>query len=190
MTAVHVRGACPSLPAPMETGDGLLVRLVVNAPIPLAAFIGLCEAARTHGNGTMEVSARGSLQVRGLSADSAPRFAAALAALDIEIGNGVPVLADPLPDDPAALIDANGLAAQLRAAIAEAELMLAPKVSVVVDGGGRVDLDAIAADIRLRAVATRRGAKIRARARRRCGHGRARRHDRKRGRDRGSADAA
>ena len=49
MTEVHVRGTCPSLPAPMATGDGLLVRLVVNAPIPLDAFIGLCAAARTHG---------------------------------------------------------------------------------------------------------------------------------------------
>jgi precorrin-3B synthase len=152
MRQVHVRGACPSLPAPMETGDGLLVRLIVNAPIPLDAFIGLCDAARMHGNGTIEVSARGSLQVRGLTPLSAPRFAATLAALDIAINDGVPVLADPLPGDPASLIDANGLAAQLRAAIAEARLAVAPKVSVVVDCGGRVDLDAIAADIRLRAI--------------------------------------
>src|SRR5262245_15474408 len=152
MTQVHVRGACPSLPAPMETGDGLLVRLIVNAPILLDAFIGLCDGARTHGNGTMEVSARGSLQVRGLTPLSAPRFAASLAALDIDINDGVPVLADPLPGDPAALIDANRLAARLRATIAEARLALAPKVSVVVDGGGSVDLDAIAADIRLRAI--------------------------------------
>jgi precorrin-3B synthase len=160
MTEVHVRGACPSLPAPMETGDGLLVRLIVNGPIPLDAFIGLCAAARTHGNGTMEVSARGSLQVRGLTALSAPRFALTLAALDIEIGDGVPVLADPLPDDPASLIDANDLAAQLRAAIAEARLALAPKVSVVVDGGGRVDLDAMAADIRLCAIMSEAGPKF------------------------------
>src|SRR5690606_26012622 len=34
----------------------------------------------------------------------------------------------------------------------EARLTLAPKVSVVVDCGGSIDLDAIAADIRLRAV--------------------------------------
>jgi precorrin-3B synthase len=160
MTAVHVRRACPSLPAPMETGDGLLVRLVVNAPIPLDAFIDLCAAARTHGNGTVEVSARGNLQVRGLTPLSAPGFAAALAALDIEINDGVPVLADPLPDDPASLIDANRLAAQLRAAIIEARLTLAPKVSVLVDGGGRVDLDAIAADIRLRATMGDKGPKF------------------------------
>src|SRR5262245_39145596 len=118
MTQVHVRGACPSLPAPMETGDGLLVRLIVNAPIPLDAFSGLCDAARAHGNGTLEVSARGSLQVRGLTPLSAPRFALTLAALDVEINNGVPVLADPLPGDPAALIDADRFAAQLHAAIA------------------------------------------------------------------------
>jgi precorrin-3B synthase len=144
----------------METGDGLLVRLIVNAPIPLDAFIGLCAAAGAHGNGTMEVSARGSLQVRGLTPLSAPRFAAALGALDIEICDGVPVLADPLPGDPASLIDANGFAAQLRAAIMEAHLALAPKVSVVVDGGGRIDLDAIAADIRLRAILSDAGPKF------------------------------
>jgi precorrin-3B synthase len=157
MTGVHVRGACPSLPAPMETGDGLLVRLVVNTPIPLDAFIGLCAAARTHGNGTIEVSARGSLQVRGLTPLSAPHFADAIAALDIDISEGVPVLADPLPDDPSAMIDTETLAGRLREAIAKAGLTLAPKASVVVDGGGRIVLDALAADVRLRAVATGEG---------------------------------
>lgn len=157
MNTVHIRGACPSLPAPMETGDGLLVRLVVNAPIPLDAFIGLYEAARAHGNGTIEVSARGSMQVRGLSPLSMPRFADAIAALDIDINDGVAILADALPDDPTALIDSNRVAAQLRQAIAEAGLTVAPKVSVLVDGGGRIDLDALAADIRLRAIATGEG---------------------------------
>jgi precorrin-3B synthase len=160
MTGVHIRGACPRLPAPMETGDGLLVRLVVNAPIPLDAFIGLCAAARAHGNGTIEVSARGSLQVRGLTPLSVPRFADALGTLDIDINESVPVLADPLPDDPSAMIDTEALAAQLRQAIAKAGLTLAPKVSVVIDGGGRIDLDALAADIRLRAVATGEGARF------------------------------
>jgi precorrin-3B synthase len=144
----------------MATGDGLLIRLIVNAPITLDAFIGLCNAARTHGNGTMEVSARGSLQARGLAPLSAPRLAAALAALDLDINDGVPVLADPLPGDPASLIDANGLAARLRTAIAEGRLALAAKVSVVIDGGGRVDLDTIAADIRLRAILSEGGPKF------------------------------
>ena len=42
----------------------------------LAAFAGLCAAARKHGNGTMEISARGNLQVRGLTPRSAPLFCA------------------------------------------------------------------------------------------------------------------
>jgi len=160
MTRTHARGACPGLSAPMETGDGLLVRLLPVAPIPLDAFIGLCQAARAHGNGTMEISARGSLQVRGLTPLSAPRFAGAVAALAIDLCEGVPVLADPLPDDPAALIDANSIAAALRRAVAGAGLSLAPKVSVVVDGGGCLNLDALFADIRLRAVATTEGPKL------------------------------
>jgi precorrin-3B synthase len=157
MSRALARGACPGLSAPMETGDGLLARLLPNGPIPLDAFIGLCEAAGIHGNGIIEVTARGSLQMRGLTPLSAPRFADAVAALDIHIAESVPVIPDPVPDDPSALIDANGLAAQLRQAIDEAGLTLAPKVSVVVDGGGRLDLDALTADIRLRAVPTREG---------------------------------
>jgi precorrin-3B synthase len=152
MTSAFARGACPGLSAPMQTGDGLLVRLLPLAPIPLEAFIGLCEAARAHGNGIVEISARGSVQLRGLTPDSAPLFAAEIAALDIAISEGVPVIADPLPGEPDLLVDSNALADALRKAIAARKFSLAPKVSVIIDGGGRIDLDALFADIRLRAV--------------------------------------
>jgi precorrin-3B synthase len=144
----------------METGDGLLVRLLPIAPIPLDAFMALCAAARAHGNGIMEISARGSVQMRGLTPLSAPLLAAEVSRLDIAIGEGVPVIADPLPDDPAALIDVQPLAAALRRAIGEKALRLAPKVSVVIDGGGSLDFDALHADIRLRAVPGETGAKF------------------------------
>ena len=156
----HVRHACPALSAPMETGDGLLVRILPTGVVPLDAFIALCEAARAHGNGVMEITARGSIQVRGLTPRSAELFAAAISDLDIGISDGVPVIADPLPADPAALIDANGLADDLRRAIEAASLALAPKVSVVIDGGGRFGLDALFADIRLNARAAPEGAKL------------------------------
>jgi precorrin-3B synthase len=136
----------------MPTGDGLLVRLMPAKPIPIDAFIAFCTAAGRHGNGTSEITARGSLQVRGLTPSSAAPFASAVAALGISAIEGVPVIADPLPDDPAALIDAAALASTVRAAIADARLALAPKVSVVIDGGGRLHLDALAADVRLRAI--------------------------------------
>ena len=153
----HIRRACPALSAPMETGDGLLVRILPSGPIPLRAFAGLCAAALTQGNGTMEISARGSVQIRGLTPVTAPSFATAVSALRLDIGDGVPVLADPLPGDPTALIDANALAAELRNAIASAALALAPKLSVIVDGGGKLHLDALNADIRIRAGATADG---------------------------------
>jgi precorrin-3B synthase len=86
MTATAVprrRGACPGLSTPMQTGDGLLVRLLPTGTIPLAAFAALCGEARMHGNGVIEITSRGSIQVRGLSGASAPQFADTIAALDI-----------------------------------------------------------------------------------------------------------
>jgi len=160
MSRAFVRGACPRLAAPMETGDGLLARIVPAGPMSIDAFAKLCAAAEAHGNGLMEISARGSLQVRGLSPASAPLFAAAVETFDIAMCDGVPVLADPLPGDPLALVDAHALAAALRDAIAAADLTLAPKVSVIVDGGDRVHLDALSADVRLRAVPTEDGPKL------------------------------
>jgi precorrin-3B synthase len=155
MNAPYRRGACPGLSAPMPTGDGLLVRFMPAEPIALDEFIAVCAAARQYGNGTVEVTARGSLQVRGLTPSSAPLFASAIAALEISAIEGVPVIADPLPDDPAALIDAADLALAVRRAVAEARLTLSSKVSVVIDGGGRLHLDALAADVRLRATGRR-----------------------------------
>jgi precorrin-3B synthase len=144
------RGACPALFTPMQTGDGLLARILPAEGITPAAFAALCVAARRHGNGTIEVSARGSLQVRGLTTASAPRFADEVATLGVA-ALGVPILSDPLPDDPAALIDAATMAAELRTAIADANLLLAPKLCIIIDGGGALHLDALAADIRLQA---------------------------------------
>lgn len=152
MNAPRRRGACPGLSSPMPTGDGLLVRLMPAAPLRLDAFSGLCAAATQHGNGIIEVSARGSLQVRGLTPASAPRFAAAVADLAIAADDGVQIITNPLDDDPDQLIDMADVVAALRAALTASRLLLSPKVSVIVDGGGLLHLDALAADVRLRAI--------------------------------------
>src|SRR5262249_33103014 len=93
MNAPGFRGICPGLSVPMPTGDGLLVRLRPTAPIPSDAMVGFCEGARRHGNGIIEISARGSLQVRGLTPHTAPLFASAVAELGIATHEGVPVIA-------------------------------------------------------------------------------------------------
>ena len=66
MNAPMRRGACPALSTPMPTGDGLLIRLSpASGGVSPKQLIGLCEAAARHGNGIVEVTARGSLQFRG-----------------------------------------------------------------------------------------------------------------------------
>ena len=157
------RGACPGLSTPMQTGDGLLARLMPAATIGLDAMAGLAAAARQHGNGILEVTSRGSLQIRGLTHESAPAFAAAVAELGIPAHDGVPVIADPLAGlDPAELFDAGALAAELRTAIANHPFAtrLAPKISVAIDGVGALHLDALTADIRLRATAAPDGPRL------------------------------
>jgi precorrin-3B synthase len=137
----------------MPTGDGLLVRLLPTGTIPLAAFAALCEATRTYGNGIVEVTSRGSIQVRGLSETSAPQFADAIAALDIVAADGVPVLCNALAGlDADEIFDSASFAESLRQHIARRNpaSRLSPKVSIVIDGGGAIGLEAIAADIRLR----------------------------------------
>ncbi len=148
------RGACPGLSSPMPTGDGLLVRLLPIGTIPVAAVAELCKAARRHGNGIIEVTARGSIQVRGLRPASAPRFAAVIAQLGITAAEGIAVHTSPLCGlDPDEILNAEKLATALRRALAEHALAarLAPKISVVIDGGGALGLDALSADVRLRA---------------------------------------
>lgn len=150
------RGACPSLAAPMQTGDGLLARLNLGGQtVSLDAAGALCEAACQHGNGIIEVTSRGSFQVRGLRHDSAPAFIEAVGEIDIDVPEGVPVAVSPLAGLAAdEIVDAEALAFALRLAIRTTGLSprLAPKVSVAIDSGSALHLDALSADIRLRAV--------------------------------------
>ncbi len=82
------RGWCPTVFAPMPSGDGLLVR--VKPPggrlVPAQARA-LAAAAVRDGNGAIELTARGNLQVRGLSAASAPRFAQAMVAAGLAVSD-------------------------------------------------------------------------------------------------------
>ncbi|MEZ5788230.1 MAG: precorrin-3B synthase [Xanthobacteraceae bacterium] len=151
------RGVCPSLAVPMPTGDGLLARLNLGGQtVSLDAAAALCEAAHRHGSGIIEVTSRGSVQVRGLKHETAPAFVDAIGKIDIDVPDGVPVAVSPLAGLAAdEAIDAEALAAALRVAIGTAGLSrrIAPKVSVAIDSGSTLHLDALSADIRLHAAA-------------------------------------
>ena len=93
------------------------------------------------------MTARGSLQVRGLRAGTVEPFAAMLAEAglaDARPAIHLPPLAG-RDSGPVALADA------LRAAVSTSGLAprLAPKVSVVVDGPGGLHLDLLDADLRI-----------------------------------------
>ena len=154
------RGACPTLGRPMRTGDGLLARLrPEHCQLTPAQFRAVARAAAEHGNGILEVTARGSLQIRGLRPETVAPFEQAVLAAGITPASGVMVEVPPLAGiDPEELIDPRPVAAEIREAIEahDPPLVLAPKLAVVVDGGGRLHLGAVTADVRVTAIDSRR----------------------------------
>ncbi|MGU3492480.1 precorrin-3B synthase [Xanthobacteraceae bacterium A53D] len=147
------RGICPALSAPMATGDGLLVRLVpAEGWLTLDQMTGLAAAARAYGNGIIEITAKGSVQLRGLTETSVGPLNAAVDALGITPRTGLPVDVSPLSGiDATETIDARLMAARLHHMADDLLPRLGAKVSVVVDGGGALGLDAFKTDIRLMA---------------------------------------
>ncbi|NLR98364.1 precorrin-3B synthase [Rhizobium sp. P38BS-XIX] len=157
-----VRGACPSLSAPMQTGDGLLIRLRPSTPgLTVAQLRALAETAERHGNGLIEITARGNIQLRGMTRDSMPGLAVDIDRAGIVPESGVVIEVPPLSGcDPSEIADARSLAEYLRNAIGalRPRPLLAAKLAIIVDGGGQLPLDQLSADIRLKAVHAADGA--------------------------------
>ena len=163
------KGWCPGALRPMETGDGLLVR--VRAPggrLALGQAMAIAEAALACGNGAIGLSSRANLQIRGVSertfADMQARLAAAgLLDADPEVERLRNIVASPLSDiDPAAALDIAGNLAALERRLAEdLTLRLLPaKFGFVLDAGGRLPLADVDADIRVEAERGPRGAQF------------------------------
>lgn len=67
-TAPDIKGWCPGALRPMQSGDGLVVR--IRPPLGRltpAQAQAIAEAAQSHGNGTLDLSARANLQLRGVT---------------------------------------------------------------------------------------------------------------------------
>jgi precorrin-3B synthase len=161
MTAAPaIKGWCPTLLAPMQSGDGWLARVKPSAcVVTTAAARVIAHAATHHGNGHIDLTSRGNLQVRGLSPRSAELFAetilaTGLASADPAVEAIRNVMASPLgPDDPTAGFDSHAFAREIEAMLlAEDGLQALPaKFCVLVDGGGALPLAGITADIMVRA---------------------------------------
>jgi precorrin-3B synthase len=153
------RGWCPSLYDPMPTGDGLLVRVKPpGARLPAPAARALAEAAAHYGNGVIELTRRGNLQVRGLRPDGVAPFAAAMVAAgladpDPERERRRVVIAPSLAGDDPAAAD-GGLAERIEAVLANGPA-LASKFCIAVDAGGVLAGWPLTADILVRIEAGR-----------------------------------
>ena len=157
------RGGCPSLLAPMLSGDGLLVRVKPRAAT-LTADQAACVAAGAgrYGNGIVELTNRGHLQLRGLAAAGVENFAGEMARIGLAAAEpGAEavrnVLADPLgPDDPRAGFDSHRLAHRLSAMLEDDPALhaLPHKFGLLVDAGTALPLASWRADIMLRAAGT------------------------------------
>jgi precorrin-3B synthase len=149
------RGVCPALSAPMQTGDGLLSRVAFTGYVSPQDFITLCALATRHGNGLVDITARGGLQFRGLTAQSASGLERDVLKLGLPIRQGLAVETSPLAGvDQTAIADTRNIVSRIRLSAEKLGLhdRLAAKMSVIVDGGGHVSLSDLLADIRLKAV--------------------------------------
>jgi precorrin-3B synthase len=125
----------------MPTGDGLLVRVHPRlGRLTTAQLRTIAGAARSCGDGLIDVTSRGNLQIRGIRERSHAALIAQLAAVALvsPAGLGMPrrTIVSPLAGrDPIDYIDAAGLAERVEAAAQTVE-GLPGKFVIAVDGGG------------------------------------------------------
>jgi precorrin-3B synthase len=156
------RGWCPTVRQPMQTGDGLLVRLhPPRARLTAPQARAIAAAARSCGNGLIDLSGRGNLQLRGIRSATHADLVETLSAAGMnDVMGAARCIVPPMAGlDPSALIDALRLADEIDAALgmAEGAEAIPPKLAIVVDGGG-LPLDDVEADIRLVAIDSTRTA--------------------------------
>lgn len=161
VAAVEVKGWCPGVLQPMQSGDGLIARVRPRAgAIGLGEAKALAEAAERFGNGHIDLTRRANLQIRGLSPTSVGGLQHVVADLglidrDARIEAVRNVMVGPLAGiDPGEAQDVRALARALEVGLASDPVLhdLPPKFGFLVDGGGSVSIAGERADIALRAV--------------------------------------
>lgn len=156
--AFDVKGWCPGALRPMESGDGLLVRVRPwCGAFTLEQAAGLAEIAGRLGNGHIDLTRRANLQIRGLKEESMPALHEALDRLRLLDPDARTEAARNIMVGPLAGPEARALAAELSQALPPD---LPPKFGWLVDGapftivGERSDIALCVIDA---GVAVRRG---------------------------------
>lgn len=152
MSSVPIKGWCPGALRPMQSGDGLVVRIR-----PRGGRLDSTQAARIadlsarHGNGLIDLTSRANLQIRGVNDEGYLPLIGEIAELglldadaDIEAQRNVLVTPFWTADD-----DTRFLAAELERALAGASLDLPTKFGFAIDDGNERVLAGASADVRI-----------------------------------------
>lgn len=152
MSAVAVKGWCPGVWQPMQSGDGLVVRIRPRGGrIDAEQAAGIAELAERYGNGLIDLTSRANLQIRGLSEDTHPSLIDGLAdlrLLDPDPGTEARrnVLITPFWTASDGVIS---IADELERALAGGPTGLPAKFGFAVDCGRERVLAAASADVRV-----------------------------------------
>lgn len=162
--AVEVKGWCPGVLRPMQSGDGLIARVRPRGgAIGLTEAKALAEAAERFGNGHIDLTRRANLQLRGLGEASLKDLQDVVSTLglvdrDARTEAVRNIMVAPLTGiDPGEALDVRPLACALEKGLAEdvALHVLPSKFGFLVDGGGSISIAGERADVALRAVGKR-----------------------------------
>lgn len=151
MTRPAAKGWCPSALRPMMSGDGLLVRVRPKlGRLTAAQVAALCAAAEDCGNGLMDLTSRGNVQIRGVTEQSQERLLAQLDAAglidpspELESRNNILVAPTWFSGD-----DTWHIATELGERLAELPDLPA-KFGFAMDAGERPMLSTASADVRV-----------------------------------------
>lgn len=156
----EIKGWCPGAHAPMQSGDGLLIRAkAIGSHISAAQAREIARIAESCGNGLIDLSQRAQWQLRGVN--EATLFEAqrrldaiGLLAPDADAERVANIIASPLSGlDATAAFDANEMAARFATTLrSDPRLRALPaKFLFLVDDGGALSLTGAEADIRIEA---------------------------------------
>ncbi|MCW6510647.1 precorrin-3B synthase [Lichenifustis flavocetrariae] len=149
-------GWCPGALRPMESGDGLLLRVKPRGGVlTLAQAEALAHLSLRYGNGHLDLTGRANLHLRGATADTLDALVEGFGKLglldaspDAEAVRNI--VASPLAGLDPTCVDVTPMIAALETRLAQDAALhrLPPKWSFVLDGGGRFPLHGVAADVR------------------------------------------
>lgn len=134
----------------MESGDGLLVRIPVKfGRVRAEAVREVAALSVKYGNGHIDLSARGNLQIRGVSAGTYEPLRVGLANLGFVQDFKLHIITSPLAGiDPACAANTQEIASAIETAWESCyNTELPEKTLIVLDGGGLFPLSSMPVDI-------------------------------------------